>query len=474
MFKRIKIFFKGVINKVFNRDTIEKRFDIVIDENNQMMDSIETWSNMYQGVSPWLDANVKDLGLATSIAGELSRLVTLEFESEILNNECLNMHYQEFIANLKIYCEYACAKGAIVFKPFVESGCINIDVVQADKFYPVAFNSRGDIDSAIFIETKTVKDKIYTRVEYHYFEGNKYIIKNVAYEKNSTSGTEDYLGKEVPLDYIDDWKELSEKVVIKNIDKPLFSYFKIPVANNIDDTSPLGVSVYSKAINLIKEADKQYSRILWEYEAKETAVHIAESLFRKDVDTGKLKVPEGKERLYRQLDIDTGISAKNLIDIYSPEIRDTSLYNGLNQILRRIEFNCGLAYGTLSDINETDKTATEIKASKQRSYSTVKCIQKSLENALKNLVYSMWVLAKLYKLPCKNIDIENDITYSWDDSVIVDKDTEFINMFNDVAANILRPEIYISKKYNVSEEEALEMMPKPNLPPKSPMDRFEE
>ena len=40
--------------------------------------------------------------------------------------------------------------------------------------------------------------------------------------------------------------------------------------------------------------------------------------------------------------------------------RDASFFNGLNQQLRRIEFNSNLAYGTLSDPNNTDKTAEEI------------------------------------------------------------------------------------------------------------------
>ncbi|WP_460377684.1 phage portal protein, partial [Paraclostridium bifermentans] len=141
-----------------------------------------------------------------------------------------------------------------------------------------------------------------------------------------------------------------------------------------------------------------------------------------------------------------------------------------------IEFNCGLAYGTLSDVNDVSKTATEIKTSKQRSYSTVKDIQKSLEKALKDLIVSISDLATLYKLNTSSIDIDKDVSFDWDDSLILDKDSELESMRSDVSANILRPEIYLAKKYGVSEEEALKMMPEieDSIKTKTPFDEIEE
>ena len=42
------------------------------------------------------------------------------------------------------------------------------------------------------------------------------------------------------------WESIEPYCKIENIKRPLFSYFKMPMANTIDTTSPLGVSVYSK------------------------------------------------------------------------------------------------------------------------------------------------------------------------------------------------------------------------------------
>ena len=51
---------------------------------------------------------------------------------------------------------------------------------------------------------------------------------------------------------------------------------------------------------------------------------------------------------------------------------------------REIEFSVGLAYGDLSDVQEVAKTATEIKASKNRKYNRVTAIQSNLQECLED------------------------------------------------------------------------------------------
>jgi A118 family predicted phage portal protein len=143
-------------------------------------------------------------------------------------------------------------------------------------------------------------------------------------------------------------------------------------------------------------------------------------------------------------------------NVYSPEIRDQSFFNGFNNILKRVEFNSNLAYGTLSDPANVDKTAEEIKASKQRSYSTVKDIQRSLDTAMVNLVSAMDTWATLDRLAPEG---EIDMSISWDDSLVVDKEKDLTSMQQDVAMGVIRKEIYVAKKYGVTEEEAKKMMP---------------
>lgn len=104
---------------------------------------------------------------------------------------------------------------------------------------------------------------------------------------------------------------------------------------------------------------------------------------------------------------------KPLLDVFSPEIRDSSFYNGWNHLMRLIEFDCNLAYGTLSDPNNTDKTAEEVRASKQRSYSFVASCQIALQRALEDLVDAMSFWCDIYNL-CPSGACR--LSASWDDS----------------------------------------------------------
>ena len=195
--------------------------------------------------------------------------------------------------------------------------------------------------------------------------------------------TNDYsLGTEIEIGSIERWSELAPELTLEGADRLLFGYFKVLMANAEDSDSPLGVSVYSRAPELVEEADRRYSNICWEYEGTQLAIHIATSLLKYNNDRNKFEYPGGQERLYRNVEYNAGAADKPFIDTFSPEIRDTALFNGFNNQLRLIEFACNLAYGTLSDPQNVDKTATEIKVSKQRSYTFVSDTQMALQKAL--------------------------------------------------------------------------------------------
>ena len=440
-----------VIRKMLGREKIKDAIGVEVAVSDKMANEIDLWAKMYKNEPPWKEKNIKLCGLPAAIAGEFARLVTLELKTEVTGNDFINEEYQAVISDIRKYTEYACAKGGLAMKPYASEGHIEVDMVQADRFFPTKFNSRGEVTAAVFAESLTVGKKVYTRLEYHQHEGTMYHINNKAFVKQDLDNVE-VLGKEVPLTAIPEWANLQEEVTLKNVKMPLFAYFKIPNANNVDDTSPLGVSVYSRAINDIKEADNQWTRLLWEFEGSELAIDADITLFKKD-DKGNYEFPKGKDRLFRMMDLDDNTEKYK---VFAPAIRDESLINGLNAILRRIEFNVGLAYGTLSDPDTVDKTAEEIKTSKQRSYSTVSDIQKSLQTALEQLVYAMDVMAQLSGLSGRK---KYEMSFDWDDSIVIDKEQELASMQQDAVAGFIRKELYVAAKYGVSEEEALKMMP---------------
>lgn len=450
MLDKVKIWVKGVWRKLFPVSTIESALSIKVDQDTLMNRAIELWTNMYENKPPWLSDTVSSMNLPASISNEIARLVTLELESIVSGSaraDYLNTQYQKVISSIRTYTEYACAKGGLVFKPYVDGKEINVEYVQADYFYPVRYGSDGSITEAAFVEQKQVGEMTYTRLEYHDFDGVKETITNKAYKSKS----KDTLGTEIPLTAVEEWKDLQPKASVENIEKPMFAYFKIPIANNVDTYSPLGESVFGRAIDLIKEADKQYSRSLWEFESAERAIDVDTTAFKFNPKTGKAEVPEGKERLFRTMDAEGGNNGKTFYETFSPEIRDESHARGLNNLLRLIEFNCGLAYGTLSDPQEESKTATEVKQSKQRSYSTVSDIQKALQSALEHLVYIMDVYVSLYNLSSKG---KYEISFVWDDSIVVDAEAERLRDIQEMREGIMSKVEYRMKWYGEDEATA--------------------
>lgn len=439
--------------------------------------------------------NIISLGLPAMIASEKARMAVLEMKSEIttptkeikednpdyiapgIDEETgeeileqgeqkitkkvfdgpedrakwLNETYQnKVIKKLRNQLEYAEAKGGMIIKPYV----INIDVtnkdgeiekqkpqlevefIQADGFFPISFDGTGNITDAAFIQTKLDKNVVYRRLERHQLVGTTVIITNQAFKSINSSDemtTEKNLGEEIPLTNVPEWRDLKPETKIANVDRLLFAYYREPNANNIDTLSPLGCSCFSRAVSLIEQADKQYSRLLWEFEATEAAIDVDRNalLFKEGLDgRGHIQMNVMQDRLFRKIDLGLSDTFKPFL----PQIRDVSLINGLNNILSRIEDVCALSRGTLSDVSNEARTATELKILKQRSFSANQDIQLTLQKTLEDVVYIMNTYATLYNLAgdvkyvngkpnAKNIG-KYDVSFEWDDSILVDVDTE--------------------------------------------------
>jgi len=355
--------------------------------------------------------------------------------------EYLERQYKKLKKQLRKQIEYGIAKGGLVIKPYIVTNKasnsegvdsdltptveIEFDFIQADAFYPLAFDASGRITEAAFVQSKVEKNQIYRRLEYHKWENNVVTVINKAYRSNNVRSTGDTdnadLGEEIQLSEVPEWKELEPKATIKNVTKPLFGYFRMPEANTVDPSSPLGVSGFSRAVNLIRDADMQYSRLLWEYEAGEMAIDIDRDALRPELDDqGNIhsKSNHLQQRLFRKVDLGSDSDTYNP---FTPALRDTNYIQGLNTVLMRIEDVCGISRGTLSDSADVARTATELKILRQRSYQTNADIQRAIEDAVRDVIYVMNVYATLYEITPEG---EYEVNFEWDDSIIVDIDEE--------------------------------------------------
>lgn len=444
---------------MLGKSTIETQLNIDIAVSSKMEAKIREWSNIYENKAPWLNKDVKSLELGSSIASEFVRFTMSEMKTEITGSTRANFlqeQYKKMLGNLADNLEKGNARGGLILKPYVKNGKIFVDFIQQGNFYPISFDDTGKIISIVFATQKTKGNYIYTRLEYHRLEGTDYYISNTAYKSNNNNS----LGKEINLSEVSEWKDIEKEVQIENVEKPLFAYYKPPTANNVDAKSPLGISVFAKATNLVEDADEQYGRVMWEYEGSEKAVYASIEALKprreviKDEEGKKVRweTPKLKDRLFRALDLD-GKNGEGFFQDYSPEIRDEAFWRGLNKILERIEFNVGLAYGTLSEPSFSDKTATEIKTSKQRSYVTVSRMQENLQDALEDLIYAIDTLTTLYSLAPAGT---YQTSFEWGDSVLTDTQVEQTMQLQEVGQGLRSKLRYIMWRYGLTEQQAQE------------------
>lgn len=446
MFEKIKEWFLRGIDKMLSKSTIEDALKVKTAISNEMDKAMNLWLKIFTNNAPWLNEEVRSLQLGASIAEEFARLITLEMKSEVTGSaraDYINEYYQKVLEDLKSELALFNAVGGGFFKPYVKTDKFYIDYIPQTDCKPLKFDSAGNITSMVFSSQITKEDKIYTRLEIHTLEGTNYTIENKAYVTESYNSS--ILGRQIPLFEVSEWADLEPKTTIENIERPLFAYYKVPLTNNIDTKSCLGVSVYHKAIDSIRKADIQAARLDYEYESAERSVYA-------DIDA--LRNEEGKETRSKIVKtLNTG--EDGFYKEFSPALRDEGFIRGQNKIKQEIEFQSHLAYGTISDPNQVDKTATEINASKQRSYSSVSQMQKSLENALKHLVYILDVYCDLYELAPAG---KYEVSAEWDDSIIVDTETEQRIRLQETNLGLGSKLDYLMWRYGLTEEQAQEKL----------------
>lgn len=443
---------KGWWHKMFDYKKIVNDFGLDMETSESILNAIQTWSKIYNKQEPWIDKNTKSLHVARTMCEKVAKAVTIEYKSTC-SEPYIDGIYQKLLRKKRKYTEQMLGKSSVFFRPYFNGKDIKVNVVQADKFIPVAFDDDDNLTSYILIDQVVKEDKIYTRLEYNEYKDNKITIKNICY-KGFINGVT--LSSRINLTEVDKWKDIKDVETIEGVDRLIGGFATMPTENDLDNNSPIGQPIYHNAMELLEEIDNQFSRIIHEYRGTELAIDIDESICLPD-GKGGFKVPKGKDRYFRKWDFED--TKDKSMNIFSPEIRDNPLFNGLNEYLIQVESACHLSHGTLAKPETIEKTATELKQSKQDYYVTVSDIQSVLQSAFDDLIYGIYVLCKLYGIPVKN---NYSVEYNWDDSILVDKETIQKQSQLELSQGIIDRVAYFMTTRDWSEEESIDYIKKMN------------
>lgn len=445
MFDRIKKLWKGIMH-MFGYTTWKSVLGTDITLTDNMITAINEWKDMLTGDAPWITDYVRSLKIESGICREFADAALVEMETT-LSNAKLNEIYQKCITSLNENLQEALGLGSFVIKPISENAA---EFITADKFVPIRFSDDGKPLDIAFVTVKRVGvTDYYTKLERHYFTNGNLTIENKCYHSQS----KDYIGSPCDIGQVDEWQKIEPgPVTYLGMNQMDFGYYRNPIKNKIDG-SQCGVSMFDCARELIEKADIQGARLDWEYESGERAIHVDSRALNKG-SRGRNGMAQLNKRLYRGLEIEDG-KDKELLKEYSPDMRDEAFNRGLEKWLRRIEFAVGLSYGDLSNVQEIEKTAAEIKASKIRKYNRVDAIQKNLAVCLEDFATGLafWngQLHSGYEFSCK-----------FSDSILTDEETERQQDRQDVSMGVMSLKEYRMKWYNEDEATAEKNIPEQN------------
>lgn len=414
MFKFINKVITGVFNMI-SRTTMKQVLRESPAITSTMVQKINEWNSMLSGNADWCKDYVKSLRIEQGICREFADVVLSEMEIKISNDKLLKL-FEKTTESLNENLQDGLGLGSFCLKPL---GNEQAEFVTADKFIPVSFGNDEKPNDIVFLDFRGIDDsKYYVRLERHSIKNGFLEITNEAYSSSTRYGFD----RKIPLESLEAWRGLPEHVAYPGVKEMDFGYYRNPIRNRIDDT-PCGVSIFDYAIDLIRKADVQSARIDWEFESGERAIHVDAAAIKRESD-GQNGVSKLNKRLYRGIDGEEGFFKE-----FSPELRDQNLINGLENYFRQIEFVVGLAFGDLSNPQSVDKTATEVKASKNRKYNRVKAIQDNLRDCLEDFVRGLafheGMLHSGYEFIC-----------SFKDSILTDEETDRQLMLNEIAAGI--------------------------------------
>lgn len=450
---------RGWWNNLFSKKDIEQALSIEVATSLVMLRAQEQWRLMYYGMAAWNNEKTPSKRTAAAIASEYARVAVVEFKSEITGSPravFLDTQYQKLINKIRFprVVSQLAAGGELILKPTVNAvGGITIKVVENNQYVPIRYNDEDKLLEFATTQTIQRKTMFYTLVELNSYDEvkRKFTIIYTAYQASSPRT----LGVKVSLSTIPEWAHLLDNYKFLDVN-PWFVHLKIPLENDVEQSSRNGVSVYSKAVNSIKELDELGELTTHEFKAGRLKQIISSDLLDPAtmLDDGSYNI---NHDLFQVINGHGGDTSPAFKETYNPTPRVEYYHQRKQELHREIEFLCQLSYGILSDAQAQDKTATEVKFSKERFYSANMATQEVLQEGLNETIEIMDEMATVYNLAPQGI---YEASYNWGDSIMADRQAEGMERLQWQAAGVLSAEENRAWYTGEEEAEAAKNMPK--------------
>ena len=469
---------KKVIGMIFKRQA-EEDFNVESVVSPEMESKIAECANIYRGTPYWANAddNVKTINFAKAICSETARLATLAIGIQIDGSAraaWLQEQIDKIYFQIRHWVEYGMAYGTIILKPNGKG----LDIFTPQDFIVTDCDNEG-IYGIVFKDSYSENKKYYTRFEYHRFvevkDGDNnyypYYISNKAYVSSSANS----LGDPIPLNRTK-WADLMSETppILKSnggkLDGTMFGVLRTPQANNVDISSPLGLSMFTEAIEELKDLDVAYSRNVGEiFDSEKIILADDQLMFGSGTNIKGRYAGMSNEKLPHYVKNVFGNGTESFYREIVPSLNTDTRITGINNLLSFVGFKCGYSNGYFVLDEKTGMvTATQVEADDRRTIQLIKDVRDKLESCLDGAIYAINVYADLYGLaPAGNYEI----TYDFGD-ITYNREEDRARWWQYVVQGKVPAWMYFRKFEGLSEEDAKAMVQEAQ--PKNGPRMFEE
>lgn len=362
----------------------------------------------------------------------------------------LDSKENSFTVNMPIFIEKVLALGTGVTVEYKdENNKTIIDYIDGDVVIPYKFTNgyiSGLITVSRFTEGKGNKKIYYTHITYHEYVDGKYLKLNEVYKSN----TETALGKQLNFNDVFPTVKESEVIITKN---PYFQVWKLPIANNFDTGSPMGISILANSIDRYKSIDTKYDSFYNEFILGKKRIIVDQSAMKGQMTTDE----EGNQRFVQYFDKNDKVYQAINAEMKEPvkeidfTLRKDEHIDSINADLNWLSEDLGLGANWYKFDGTGVKTATEVISENSKAFRTKKHYEITINDCVYDLVQAVCELEGIKT---------NNITITPDDSIIEDKNTEMTRAQLEVTQGLRSKKSYLMEFKGMSEEEAEEELAK--------------
>ena len=323
---------------------------------------------------------------------------------------------------------------------------IKLDYCTAENIFPLSWEN-GRVKECAFSTSFTAQNEKYLYLQIHRLDEKKeYIIENVLY-RDQNGNLSDVEASTVP------GFENIPPVVRTGSSKRQFVIDRLNIANNVDISLPMGISVYANAIDQLKGVDIAYDSYVNEFVLGKKRIMVKPEA-TKDIDGEPVFDPN--DTVYYVLPEDS--QNGNVIDQVDMTLRTAEHNAGLQDMLNALSSKCGFGENHYKFDNGNISTATQVISENSSMFRTIKKHEIILEDVLIELCRIILRLGNTYMGKGLNEDVE--ISIDFDDSIIEDKATDFTRDMQMVSAGIMNDWEFRAKWMNEDPTTAKAALPK--------------